>query len=104
MMPSVKKQKEINVREMIISLRKKLMKMEDSELRQKLSSIFSFIISDKANLEKILRILDKLRSDSNTQSKQLDHVDTRVMIKFWDDIINIVTETIKKNQELDRGA
>jgi len=98
---SVKKQKEINVREMIISLRKKLNKMEDNELKKKLSSIFSFVISPNADLEKILRILDKLRNDANTPSKKMDHIDTRVLIKFWDDVIRIITDTIKKNKELD---
>ncbi|MFW6219615.1 MAG: hypothetical protein ACOC33_02100 [bacterium] len=99
---SVNKQKEINVREMVISLRKKLMKMEDSELKMKLSSIFSFVISPNADLDKILRILDKLRNNANISSKKMDHIDTRVLIKFWDDIIKIITNTIKKNKELDR--
>jgi len=93
-------QKKANIREMLVQLRMKQKMMKDSPLKRKFNSIFRFILAPNADLKKIIQIVTKLKKNANIPAKKMDGIDLDVQLMFWDDVINIIMETYRKNKEI----
>jgi hypothetical protein len=99
-MTEIQIQKRENIKQMVVDLKTKLDMMDDSSMKKKFNSVFKFIMSPNADLVKILKILGKLKLKATQVGNKEDGVDTEVQTKFWDDVIQIVIDTFKKNKEL----
>jgi len=105
-MTEIQIQKRKNVIQMMSDIELKLSKMEDvprttkRTLKTKLHSVYGYMKHPKADLVKILKILGKLKLKATQVGNKENGVDTEVQTKFWDDVIQIVIQTFKKNKEL----
>ena len=85
---------------MVVDLKMKLDMMKPSPLKTKFNSIFKYILAPNADLYKIITIISKLKTNANMPTKKMDGIDLDVQLKFWDDIIQIIMDTYRKNKEL----
>lgn len=102
-MNEIQKLKINNIKDMLKELGELYDTIKSSELKKDYKRLLYFVQSNKGDLNKIIKSINKKIEKFNKSLNRIDKLNNKYIVMFWEKIRYIIYSTYLKNKEIDRS-